>query len=282
MQNMWRIILSLLFALQLAGAETVSIATWNLDWFPGKKPTSTQAERALHMSAAKEGLLQLGPDILCSQEIRDWDSFMELTSVLPKLRPLIVSRFQDSPTGGPISIQQTAIASVYPADSAWYEPFKRAANTPPRGFSFAAIPFGKTMLLLYSVHLKSNMGGVEQSALKRKEAAAQLVAHVKAMEALYGKQGPVAVVVAGDFNTDPTDPQFAGENTFDVLTQAGFQWAWQNTPREKRVTHPGRGRYPDATFDSFLTKGAKVLSSEVRNGISASDHNPVVLKISLP
>ena len=58
--------------------------------------------------------------------------------------------------------------------------------------------------------------------------------------------------------------------------------AWQNTPREKRVTHHGRGPYPDATFDGFLTKGVKVLSSEVRDGISASDRNPVVLKISLP
>ena len=279
---MWRIILALFVALQLAGAETVSIATWNLDWFPGKKPTSTQAERAIHMSEAKDGLLQFAPDILCCQEIRDWESFMELTSVLPKLAPLMVSKFQDSPTGGPISIQQTAIASVYPADSAWFEPFKRAANTPPRGFSFAAIPFGKTMLLLYSVHLKSNMGGVAQSAPKRKEAAAQLVAHVKAMESLYGKRGPVAVVIAGDFNTDPTDPQFAGEETFALFTEAGFQWAWQNTPREKRVTHPGRGRYPDATFDSFLTKGVKVISSDVLAGTSASDHNPVVLKIDIP
>ena len=102
------------------------------------------------------------------------------------------------------------------------------------------------------------------------------------MESLYGKRGPVAVVIAGDFNTDPTDPQFAGEETFALFTEAGFQWAWQNTPREKRVTHPGRGRYPDATFDSFLTKGVKVISSDVLAGTSASDHNPVVLKIDSP
>ena len=24
----------------------------------------------------------------------------------------------------------------------------------------------------------------------------------------------------------------AGDNTFDVLTQAVFQWAWQNTPQK--------------------------------------------------
>jgi len=48
------------------------------------------------------------------------------------------------------------------------------------------------------------------------------------------------------------------------------------------MTHKGNGRYPDATFDGFLVKSAKVLSSDVLASTSASDHNPVVLKISIP
>ncbi len=279
---MWRIILILLIALQLAGAETVSIATWNLEWFPGKKPTSTSVDRTLHMSEAKEGLMQLNPDILCAQEIRDWESFIELTSVLPKLRPLIVSKFREAPNGGPFTIQQTAIASIYPSDSAWFEPFKPAPDTPPRGFSFAAIPIGKTRLLVYSVHLKSNMGGVEAAAPKREESAKQIVAHAAQMEIVYGKQGPVAVVVAGDFNTDPTDSQFSGDSTFEVFARAGFKWTWQDTPKENRVTHPGSGRYPDATFDGFLVKGANVLSTVVPSVARASDHHPVLIRIALP
>ncbi len=279
---MWRVIFVLLVALQLANAETVSIVTWNLEWFPGKKPTSTQVERALHMSEAKDALLQIAPDILCAQEIRDVEVFTELTSVLPKMKPLIVSMFRDSPAGGAVSIQQTAIASIYPSDSAWFEAFKPAPNTPPRGFSFAAVPFGKTILLIYSVHLKSNMGGVSLAAPKREESAAQLVAHAAEMKALYGQRFQVAVVIAGDFNTDPTDPQFAEDKTFDVFKQAGFEWAWANVPRESRVTHPSKGRYPDATFDGFLTNGVNVISSEVRGGFSVSDHNPVVLILSVP
>jgi hypothetical protein len=40
----------------LATAEIVTIATWNLNWFPGGNPTSSEAERLIHMSAAcKEG-----------------------------------------------------------------------------------------------------------------------------------------------------------------------------------------------------------------------------------
>ena len=34
-------------------AETVTIATWNLNWFPGGSPTSSEAERIMHMSAGK-------------------------------------------------------------------------------------------------------------------------------------------------------------------------------------------------------------------------------------
>jgi endonuclease/exonuclease/phosphatase family metal-dependent hydrolase len=278
---MRRLIFALIAALQLASAETVSIVTWNLEWFPGKKPTSTQAERALHMSEAKDALLQIAPDILCAQEIRDVEVFTELTSVLPKMNPLIVSMFRDSPTGGAVSIQQTAIASIYPSDSSWFEAFKPAPNTPPRGFSFAAIPFGGTILLVYSVHLKSNMGGVSLSVPKREESAAQLVAHAEEMAALYGQRFQVAVIIAGDFNTDPTDPQFAEDKTFEVFEQAGFEWAWKNVPPQARVTHPSKGRYPDATFDGFLLKGAKLLSTDVLSRVSVSDHRPAVLKISL-
>jgi hypothetical protein len=47
----------LLALLQAAEAEVVGIATWNLEWFPGGKPTSSEAERVVHMSAAKDALL---------------------------------------------------------------------------------------------------------------------------------------------------------------------------------------------------------------------------------
>jgi endonuclease/exonuclease/phosphatase family metal-dependent hydrolase len=157
--------------LQSAEAEIVRIATWNLQWFPGGNPTSSEAERIIHMSAVKDALLNLDVDILCLQEVRDWDSVAELVSVLPNFRPNIVSRFREFGSSGPITIQQTAIASRWHADSAWSESFKPAAATPPRGFSFAAIRCGNTVLLVYSVHLKSNRGVLEENIAKREEAA---------------------------------------------------------------------------------------------------------------
>jgi hypothetical protein len=72
---------------------------------------------------------------------------------------------------GPLSIQQIAIASRWPPESAWSESLKQSTATPPRGFSFAAIRRGETMLLVYSVHLKSNRGELQIDIAKREEAA---------------------------------------------------------------------------------------------------------------
>ena len=156
------ILCALLAILQDVRGEVVRIATWNLEWFPGGKPNSSQAERLVHMSAAKDALIDIRPDILCLQEVRDWDSVAELVSILPNFQPLVVSRFREMGSSGPLSIQQIAIASNRPAEAAWSESFKPSPVTPPRGFSFAAIRHGKTVLLVYSVHFKSNRGEADK------------------------------------------------------------------------------------------------------------------------
>ena len=75
MQNLRRltvaILCALLVILQDARGDVVRIATWNLEWFPGGKPNSSQAERLVHMSAAKDALIDIRPDILYLQEVRD-------------------------------------------------------------------------------------------------------------------------------------------------------------------------------------------------------------------
>jgi hypothetical protein len=137
------------------------------------------------MSAAKDALIDVRPDILCLQEVRDWDSVAEVVSILPNFRTLVVSRFREMGSSGPLSIQQLAIASNRPAEAAWSEPFKPSPATPPRGFSFAAIRHGKTVFLVYCVHFKSNMGDDAANIANREEAARQLLKHVAEMESAY-------------------------------------------------------------------------------------------------
>jgi endonuclease/exonuclease/phosphatase family metal-dependent hydrolase len=202
-----------------ARGEVVSFATWNLEWFPGGKPNTSQAERLVHMSAAKDALIDIRPDILCLQEVRDWDSVAELVSILPDFQTLVVSRFREMGSSGPLSILQIAIASNRPAEAAWSESFKPSFATPPRGFSFAAIRQGKTVLLVYSVHLKSNRGEAPTNTAKREEAARQLLAHLAEMERAYSSSAKVITIITGDFNTDPTNARFASEGTFAVLRE---------------------------------------------------------------
>jgi hypothetical protein len=85
------------------------------------------------------------------------------------------------------------------------------------------------LLLLYSVHFKSNRGEATSNIGKREEAARQLLGHVSEMERAYSGSAKVVTVLAGDFNTDPTDARFASEGTFVLL-------------REKFIL--GVGKYP--------------------------------------
>ena len=92
---------------------------------------------------------------------------------------------------------------------------------------------------------------------KREEAARQLLAHVAEMESAYSGSGKIVTIIAGDFNTDPTDARFASEETFALLKRK-FVWAWENVPLSDRVTNPAKGRYPDACFDGFLVRGDRI------------------------
>jgi endonuclease/exonuclease/phosphatase family metal-dependent hydrolase len=270
----------LLVILEDATGEVVSIATWNLQWFPGGKPNSSPPERLKHMSAAKDALLSFSPDVLCLQEVRDWDSVQELVSVLPSFHTLVVSRFRETGFSRSLSIQQLTIASKWSSTAAWSESFKPSRASPPRGFSCAVIRRGKTLLLVYSVHLKSNRGDALKNMNKRAEAARQPLAHVVEMESAYARGGEkVVTVIAGDFNTDPTDARLALERTFALLKDK-FIWAWEGVPPPDRVTNPANGRYPDACFDGFLVRGAKILSCRPSPIQGVSDHYPAILTVN--
>jgi Endonuclease/Exonuclease/phosphatase family. len=233
------------------------------------------------MSEARDALLNIKPDILCLQEVRDYESVQQLIEVLPRFHVYVVSRFKER-IGDILGIQQTAICGTRHAEAAWSESWQRGKSDPPRGFSFSAIrTSNRNYLLVYSVHFKSNLGSLPDDFAKREDAARQLPAHQSAMENLYSKIGKVSVVVGGDFNTSPDDPRFASEQTFPLLIKT-FLWCWQGVPPASRVTLPSHGRYPDASFDGFFVKNCSIISSEVVNTGNASDHLAVQMLISTP
>jgi len=280
MQNLWWLICLWLLTSHCA-ADQFRIVTWNLDWFPGKTPASNPAQRALHMSEARDALLNMKPDLLCLQEVRDYESAQQLVEVLPRFQVYVVSRFKER-IGDILGIQQTAICGIKPAEAAWSESWQHGKSDPPRGFSFSAIRTAEgNYLLVYSVHFKSNLGSLLDDFAKREDATRQLLDHESAMEKIYSRIGKVSVVVGGDFNTTSDDTRFESEQTFPLL-EKNFLWCWKGIHSANRVTIPSDGRYPDATFDGFFVKNCRIIAVEVVNTGEVSDHRAVQMLISTP
>ena len=267
------------------GTEPLMAVSWNLEWFPGKRPTASAAEAAAHMKAGQEALKAMNPDIFIGVEINDWNAFHEVCSVVPGLTVHVVSSFVD-PMTGEIRPQQIGIASKLKCQGAWWEPWKANVPNISRGFSFAALqdPDNKGLIMVYGNHLKSNRGsdtpeGAKNVADMRNEQAKQLLGHMKLMAVAYGKQPIRGWLAGGDFNTNH-DNQFPQCHVVEILSAGGLQNTWVNVPKDKRLTwrtEPG-GRFESTTFDYLFAKGfGNLTATALEADPSVSDHLPVQL-----
>lgn len=268
-------------------AEPLKAMTWNLEWFPGGRPNAYEGEKINQTKGVKAELDEIAPDIFLAQELTDKKAFTKLVTTVPGLKVDVFSNFMeaDGKTPGP---QQCGIASKLKTNSAWFESFKLTKNIPNlrRGFAFAALehPDGG-LIMLYSVHLKSNRGsdtpeGERDVANTRAESVRQLIAHKKAMEVKFAGKKILGWMIAGDFNTND-DGQFIMCTAVKDLVAAGFHNTWDSTPKEERLTwrnSPKDTRFEPTTFDFMMTTGFKETQAkmlEVSRDIS--DHNPVML-----
>ncbi|HEY5742557.1 MAG TPA: endonuclease/exonuclease/phosphatase family protein [Terrimicrobiaceae bacterium] len=257
---------------EAAAGEVVRVVSWNLKWFPGGRPEALAEEREKQMAAAQNVLKQLNPDILLLQEVANDEAAKELLSVLPDFTVHVVSAFTERP-------QNVVVASRFPAIGAWFEQWKkRGYHDPPRGFSFAALQApGGRLLLVYCLHLKSNVGNVTSNVTKREESSVQLLDHLQQMIADYGNFENLGILVGGDFNTSIDDERFSEEKTIRCLRQAGLFWTFEGVLPGERVTIPASEGYPDNCFDHILTSGLGRAQSKVVQVPWVSDHNPVIL-----
>lgn len=279
------------FGFHAASAGEIRFMAWNLEWFPGRAMTAQPAAEEEQKRAAAEVLLREKPDIFIGEEVRNWQVFADLSSKVPDLRAVVVSSFRND-RGVGLWPQQIGIASKLPVESTWAEKWKetvQTADTPPRGFSFAAVnlpPPETGVLLVYGVHLKSNRGGGNPAQdagnyKMREESAAQLLRHVTEMENSIFKGRVRGVLVAGDLNTNQ-DGQF-GDTTLDILTKGGFHNTWADVPKEERLTWRGSDLFKPTTFDYILTKGLGTGKARmVEAPEAASDHWPVMITLTFP
>ncbi len=258
-------------------ARSITVAFWNIQWFPGRRPNAARREENRQINSVHRDMLQLNADIIGMEEVRDFARAGVAVAPLTGFKVDVCANFP--PRESQVEAQQVAIASRLQPLSAWAEEWKPAgAMTPPRGFAFAAYELApRQVVLIYDVHLKSNRGDIQENIPLRQESIRQLRAHMSAMESAYGKLGAITWIVGGDFNTSLDDKRFAAETTLRTLMSNGFAWIWQNVPAMSRMTLPPDRDFPAACFDHVFYRGATLRRAWVANTSSqSSDHRAIV------
>jgi endonuclease/exonuclease/phosphatase (EEP) superfamily protein YafD len=266
-----------------ASPRTITVAFWNIQWFPGARPNPTAAEESRQIESVHRDITKLNPDVIGMEEVRDFTRAGVAVQPLAGFKVDVCANFP--PREGQREAQEVAIASRLPALSAWAEEWKAAgAMTPPRGFGFAAYEVGpRQLLLVYGLHLKSNRGDLRENVPIRQESIRQLRAHMSAMETAYGKLGQLSWIVGGDFNTSLDDRKFAAETTLRDLMANGLAWAWQNVPLTARTTLPPAHNFPPACFDHIFYRNARLVQARVaETSPQSSDHRAIVATLELP
>lgn len=275
-------------ATPILAAAPIRVTTWNLEWFPNGTPKELPpSEQDKRIAAAANVLRPLNPDIILLQEVRDYDVCARLAEAIKPhtYHVAICSAFRE-PFAPGLGKQQVAIMAREPAQAAWSESWKSMEGVdPPRGFAFAWFRINGTDVGIYSLHLKSNLimksdktAEARKNIRKREVAIEQLLNHMR--EVIAPSMPAVkSFIVGGDFNTNPDQADFAQEKTLGTLTAAGFHSSVAGIPLPQRVTHPGSGPYPDATFDylfaSNLHPGRPLITAS-----KASDHYPLTCDFS--
>ena len=262
--------------------RTITVAFWNIQWFPGGHPNPSRNDELRQTGFVHADMARIDPDVIGMEEVRDFKSATIAVQPLRGFKVDVCTNFP--PREGQNEAQEVAIASRMQPLSAWAEQWKpNGALLPPRGFAFAAYQIAPNRLLLfYAVHLKSNLGEIEEDIAIREESMRQLRSHIAAMQAVYGKLGSITWVVGGDCNTSLDDKKFETETTLRSLIDNGFIWCWRNIAPRTRITLPAGKGFPSACFDHIFVRGATIRKAWiVHSSAQSSDHRPVVAVLDL-
>lgn len=275
MQNLWRLVLFFVCLVSAQGSEVIRLVTWNLEWFPGKKPAASLEQRDAHFREVAAVLPQFRADVIVLQEIRNDEAAERLAKLIPGFSVHVVSRFKDAFTHQ-LGEQQICIMSRFKADAAWAEPWKRGWAKAPRGYAYAKLLIEGKPLHVYGLHLKSNLGNPIENTSKREDAMDQLLDHVTSQT-----KPKEPVIECGDFNTSKEQVNLAGDTTLTKFEKAGFFWTFDGVPLEQRITVPGKGKNPDACFDHIYTSNLAKPVATVLLDTPGSDHFPVEIDFLL-
>ena len=261
--------------------RSITVAFWNMQWFPGGHPNPSRNDKLRQIGSVRADMARFNPDVLGMAEVMDFTNATMAVKPWLGFKVDVCANFP--PREGHEQAQEVAIASRLQPLSAWAELWKpHDALVPPRGFAFAAYQLAPDRLLLfYAVHLKSNLGEIEENIAIREESMRQLRSHMAAMQQAYAKLGRIIWALGGDCNTSLDDDRFAAETTLRRLIDNGFVWCWKNVSPLARVPPTGP-RVLTSLLDHIFVRGAAIRKAwVVRSSAQSSDHRPVVAVLDL-
>ena len=280
----------------LALLASVTVCTWNGQWFPSGRAehrAAPEVEAQTIEAAAKmlrDGLDKTDPSggndvVLCLNEIRGPKTAKALCAAIGRTNLAVVAvsgyRRRDR-----FDQQQDVIATTLPGAGSGWSRWKNAkADTPPRGYAYADIILEPaTTARVYAVHLKSNYGQTTEELARRNRTKRSLaIAQIVEQEKPKRGKRKRPVVVAGDFNADAWKKEFKADDIFKTLEKAGFLNVLSQLEPETRITFPRRGKFGESTLDYIMLRDLAVNGRPfVLPAGKVSDHNPVFVVLDRP
>jgi len=266
----------------------VVVGTWNGKWFPSgdsehRAPSEVEARTiAAAGRLLAHGLAAVDPAgtndvILCLNEIRGPRSARALATAIGRtnLTLAVISGYRRRDR---FDMQQDVILTTLPVVRRNWSVWKSEKGIrPPRGYAHAELVVAPAVTAsVYAVHLKSNYGASsprvrEENRAKRQSSVRQLLELTKV------KRGAAVqpVVIGGDFNADPSRPEFVHETFPDDFADAAYLNLLSLLPPAARATYPN-ARHGDSTLDYLFVRDFESVASPcVVPAGDLSDHNPV-------
>lgn len=264
------------------------VGTWNGDWFPSGRAehrAHPDVERATITAAAKmlaKGIGSVDPlgtndVIICLNEIRDPKVASNLVSQIGRanMKLAVISRYRRRDR---FDYQQDVIATTLPVVESHWSKWKNAGkSTPPRGYAFASVVISPAVTAnVYAVHLKSNYGAKSDEAAAENRAKRTLaISQIVDQETSKRTRLNRPVIIAGDMNTDRWRKEFANEEIFGILSEAGFSNLIGFLPIDSRWTYPNR-RYGNSALDYIFVRGFDCVGEpKTIDSDALSDHRAV-------
>lgn len=268
----------------------LTVAAWNLQWFPGQR--SKEAVPAAELKQAKavrKILLKEQPALFFASEVRNLDALKKMNLGQVSVACTQIPRTEEEGLG--MYNQGLALVSRIPWEKVWALDFSglpAGPDRPYRGILGAKFKLAEgKALYLYGVHLKSNRGNPETVRMRRERAMDYLRWDWKRLGLDPQKD---RILLVGDFNTSLNMGLYREEQTLRSLLKQGFVDGAEAMPSHQRMTLPASkdGRYPPADFDQiFLSpalaaemKTAKPWAKVIPVPSAASDH--YLMKLELP